>query len=482
MKTLGVLLEYLGACSVDGVDSKHVVVDVTKDSRTVVPGCVFIRTQAVQESFAQEALAKGALCVIGQDDCDQIKVDCAQKAYEQAVAWFYDSPAHKLKFWGVTGTNGKTTSAFIMHKILNQAGYPCALLGTVVQKTPLQSFASQLTTPGWKELNVFLAQALADGATHVVMEVSSHALEQNRVGNIVFDVAIFTNLTQDHLDYHGTMEQYFAAKRKLFLKLAPRGVAVINGDDPWCNQIKQEFPTTLAFSAKNAQADFYIEDQQYTPQGCQLQVKYMDDVMHVSSNLTGAFNGQNLAGVMLACLAKGIKKELLLEVVKDIQVPGRFETVFKDFNRYVILDYAHTPDALENVLTTAHGAFAGFRIVVLFGCGGDRDRTKRPLMGAIAQKYGDILYVTSDNPRTEDPTLIIQDIMTGLTGNMEHVHVIEDRRNAITSAIAHLESGDCLILAGKGHEDYQILGKNKVPFDEKAIVRVALQEVQCNWK
>ena len=462
------------------------------DSRRCQPGDLFLGmpgTQVDGGRFWPEAIANGAVAAIvssaalaqrplsaNPDAClvlsDQMPVSAGAIA-----ATFYNQPAQNLKLVGVTGTNGKTTTTHLVEHFLAAAGTPTALLGTLYNRWPGYSETAQHTTPFATDLQAQLATAVAADCQAAVMEVSSHALDQGRVNGCGFDVAIFTNLTQDHLDYHGTMEAYFAAKAKLFAPPYRRGRAVLNADDTYGQRLIASTPSDqrLTYSVAS-EADFSTADLQYEPTGVQGLLKTPDGAFPFRSPLVGQFNLSNLLGAIAAGWELGIAIPTMLAALPDFAgVPGRMERVsVAESDLTVIVDYAHTPDSLENLLKAARPFIQG-EMICVFGCGGDRDRTKRPLMGEIAARLADRVVVTSDNPRTEDPRQILADVVAGIPAEIA-VTVEADRAAAIRQAILSAKPGDGVLLAGKGHEDYQILGTTKIHFDDREQARLALAE------
>jgi len=461
------------------------VTGLQDDSRLVRPGDLFFAMHgSVQDgnSFALNALGLGACAVVSQHAAPEgvsrwIQVDDVVAARLIAARVFYNDPFSHIACHGVTGTNGKTTTVFLMDAVLRAAGRKVALLGTICKRIGDEEVASHLTTPGLLELYAFAAQAVAAGCSDLVMEVSSHSLHQGRVAGLGFRSALFSNLTQDHLDYHKTMDSYFEAKRLLFTHaLAADGVAVVNVDDPHglslFQDVAERFESVAVSRLGNPLAPNVVEKIDYTEDGLALTLPVLGEAPFKTS-LCGEFNADNallVAGWVLGlCLpVKALRKGL-----ETVRVPGRFEMVWNDGSRRVVVDYAHTPDALDRVLRTARSLCKG-RLFVVFGCGGDRDKGKRPLMGAIAQELSDFSWVTSDNPRTEDPKAILADIVAGMRVGCFHLQ--EDRATAIRSAAKEMHAGDWLVIAGKGHEDYQIVGTVKQPFDDRKIAVEAMRE------
>lgn len=456
------------------------------DSRRAKPGDLFFSlSTAGFEEFARNAVAAGAVAVVSEQPAPEgltsrwIQVSDVKAARLEAARIFYKDPFAKLACHAVTGTNGKTTSAFLMNAMLESSGKKTALLGTIKNKIGDTSVAATLTTPGLLDLFAFAAKAVAAGCTDLVMEASSHSLVQGRVAGIRFRSALFSNLTQDHLDYHKTMENYFEAKKLLFTKyLAEDGVAVLNIDDAHGEKIFDEMKAAgrkaVAVSRLgNAKADVKPEGVvKSTEEGLEMLLP-MIAKEKLETPLCGEFNVDNVLLVLAWANAIGIQELAMRAAIASVRVPGRFEKVWNKGGRHVIVDYAHTPDALERVLNTARSLCRG-TLSTVFGCGGDRDRTKRPIMGHIAETLADKAWLTSDNPRTEDPLAIIEDVRAGM--KTEKFEVVPDRAEAIRKACAALKDGDWLVIAGKGHEDYQIVGKTKHHFDDREQAVKAMEE------
>jgi UDP-N-acetylmuramoyl-L-alanyl-D-glutamate--2,6-diaminopimelate ligase len=393
------------------------------------------------------------------------------------AAAFYDYPASKLKTVGVTGTNGKTTTSHLIEYFLLQAQQPTALLGTLYTRWQGYNQTATHTTPFAVELQAQLADAVKAGNKYAVMEVSSHALAQGRVKGCDFEVAVFTNLTQDHLDYHQDMEDYFQAKALLFTPEYLQGKAIINSDDPYAQRlIKQLDPSQVwTYSVNDQNADLYTSNLNYQPTGVSGILHTPVGEVEFNSPLVGQFNLANLLAAVGAALHLGLDLKLIAASLPQFTgVPGRMERVQVNPKQdiSVIVDYAHTPDSLENLLKAARPFITG-KMICVFGCGGDRDRTKRPLMGKIAAELADVAVVTSDNPRTENPEQILKDIVAGIPENIQPI-IIGDRARAIATAIEDAQPGDGVLIAGKGHEDYQILGTEKIHFDDREQARNAL--------
>ncbi|MBD2055565.1 UDP-N-acetylmuramoyl-L-alanyl-D-glutamate--2,6-diaminopimelate ligase [Oculatella sp. FACHB-28] len=435
----------------------------------IVTGAIaaLVSTSAAQKQPPTDSTA----CVIPVADMVQA---CAQIATA-----FYGYPAQQLQLVGVTGTNGKTTTTHLIEFLLNQTQQPTALMGTLYTRWAGHQQTAVHTTPFAVELQQQLAEAVAAGCKLGVMEVSSHALAQGRVMGCPFEVAVFTNLTQDHLDYHRDMEDYFSAKALLFSTDYLKGRAIVNLDDAYGQRLVQQLQPgqVWTYSVTGQTADLWTSDLVYEPDGVKGVLHTPKGETAFQSPLVGQFNLSNLLAAVGAALHLGVELEAIAHSLPLFTgVPGRMEQVqitqTQDIN--VIVDYAHTPDSLENLLKAAR-PFIPARMICVFGCGGDRDRTKRPLMGKIAAELADWAIVTSDNPRTEDPERILQDILTGIPDTVEPL-VIGDRAEAIRTAILQAKAGDGVLIAGKGHEDYQILGTEKVHFDDREQARAALTE------
>ncbi|MDQ3675049.1 MAG: UDP-N-acetylmuramoyl-L-alanyl-D-glutamate--2,6-diaminopimelate ligase [Gemmatimonadota bacterium] len=448
---------------------------VSDDSRTVEPGGLFIAVRGWERDghdFLPAAAERGAICAIVEDAArtalPALVVRKGREAAALAAATAFGNPAHQLKLVGVTGTNGKTTTTSILRHLMDGATRSASIgtLGVLVgSEGKMLPGGGGLTTPGPVELQRVLRTLVDGGVRTVAMEVSSHSLDQKRVDGIEFNVAVFTNLTRDHLDYHGTMEAYLAAKARLLDYLRADGTAILNADAPeWSSLNAPRAP--LTFGIRRA-ADIRARDVQYTPRGSEWRFVTSAGEASVQLPLIGDVNVQNALAAGSAACALGVPlNEIAARLGTVPQVPGRLEVICTQPT--VLRDYAHTPDALERALATAREFTTG-KLIVMFGCGGDRDKGKRPLMGGIAERGADAVIVTSDNPRTEDPDSIIDEIETGMRA-AKHERVT-DRQAAIARAIQIAGNEDIVLLAGKGHETYQIRGTVSYPFDEKEIVR-----------
>jgi UDP-N-acetylmuramoyl-L-alanyl-D-glutamate--2,6-diaminopimelate ligase len=400
------------------------------------------------------------------------------KACAQLAGAFYGYPGQKLKLVGVTGTNGKTTTTHLIEFLLSQVNLPTALMGTLYTRWPGFEETAIHTTPFAVELQQQLAAAVDAGCEFGVMEVSSHALAQGRVLGCTFEVGVFSNLTQDHLDYHSDMEDYFAAKALLFSPDYLKGRAIINADDSYGQRLIASLSPerVWSYSVNDRNTDLWMSNLSYEPNGVSGMLHTPKGEVAFRSPLVGQYNLENLLAAVGAVLHLGLDLQLVATAISEFPgVPGRMERVqiSPDQDISVIVDYAHTPDSLENLLKAARPFIPG-KMICVFGCGGDRDRTKRPKMGKIAADLADVAVVTSDNPRTEDPERILQDVLSGIPDNIQPT-VICDRATAIRTAILQAKPGDGVLLAGKGHEDYQILGTEKIHFDDREHARDALQ-------
>ena len=449
---------------------------ISSNSKEVREGYVFVAIKGTQvdgHDFVEEALQRGALYVlvereVGIKDPRIIKVEDTRKALGELASLFYGEVSKRLKIVGITGTNGKTTTTHIVESILNKAGIKTGLMGTIYYRLGEKIYEYEgRTTPDPIKWHSTLKAMWEEGASAVVCEVSSHALDQKRIWGTDFYMVGFTNLSQDHLDYHGTMENYFLAKARLFEEYAYT-YAVINEDDPYGKRLKVIAKNPRTYGREG---DLKILDFQTDFEGSRLRVAYEGKVYDFFSNLRGNFQAYNLSLGILVGFLWGLESQAIQEGIRQVQVPGRFET-YKGKGFVVVIDYAHTPDALEKVLRTAR-ALCKNRLMVVFGAGGNRDRTKRPLMGKTAEAIADLIVLTSDNPRFEEPMAIIEDILSGIE-NKGKVLVEQDRRKAIELAISMAQEGDVILIAGKGHEDYQEIKGVKYPFKDSEVVKEVL--------
>ena len=447
---------------------------ITQNSKEVQEGWIFVAIKGSSvdgHQFVKEALERGAFLVfvekdVGIEDSRIVKVEDTRKVLGELASQFFKEPSHSLKVVGVTGTNGKTTTTHLIESILNKANTPTGLMGTIYYRLGEKIYEYEgRTTPDPIKWHQTLKQMLEDGAKAVVAEISSHALDQRRIWGTKFFITVFTNLSQDHLDYHGTMENYFKAKLRLF-KEYEYDFAITNLDDPYGQRVFEELKQKALTYGKKA--DLSILDFETSLQGSRLKVQWQGKTFEFFSNLRADFQAYNLSSAILVGFLFGLDKEIIQEGVKQVIVPGRFETFSKD-GKLAIVDYAHTPDALEKVLITAKKLTKG-KLWVVFGAGGNRDKTKRPLMGSVAERWADMVVVTSDNPRWEEPEEIIDDILKGIK-NLDKVVVQKDRREAIKFALQNAKEGDVVLIAGKGHEDYQEIKGVKYPFRDQYVIK-----------
>lgn len=498
--TLQELLHPLDIVETSG-DLQSEIISITEDSRAAGPGTVFVAIQGTQRDghqFVNQAFAQGAAAVVVEDYCFQdtavehalagsslIRVKNSRKTLGLMASQLYGNPSYKLKMIGVTGTNGKTTVTHLAKSVLEAQGHQVGLLGTVGYVVGKEHRVASHTTPAPVQLQEMLGEMVRVGSDVGVLEVSSHALELDRVAGCEFDIVVFTNLTQDHLDFHHTMERYFQSKLHLFTDYVAGGKksgpkrALVNADDPWAPNILEQCTIPVWTFGIHSQADIQAEAVQLSMDGTQFIVNSPLGRMTIASHLVGEHNVSNLLAAIGIGLEMGMSPASIEQAVRSVtNVPGRFERVQEGQNFTVVVDYAHTDDALQRLLEAAE-VVKQARIITVFGCGGDRDRGKRSKMGQVAVKKSDLVIVTSDNPRTEDPQVILSDIEQGIEALPPEArcvfHVISDRAEAIQAAIDLASSGDLVLIAGKGHEDYQILGTQKVHFDDREEARKAIR-------
>ena len=453
--------------------------DLEFDSRKIKQGDVFIALEGSivdGHTFISKAIENGAKTILVEKDVDKVEginyflVDGLREKMGIIASNFYGYPQNQLKIVGVTGTNGKTTTTYILESILGEKNI--ARIGTVEYKIGDEIIPAPNTTPSSLEIIKICKKALEKNIKYLIMEVSSHGLDIGRVNMLRFEAGIFTNLTLDHLDYHKTMENYYLAKRKLFDLVKDKKNSIINIDDEYG---KRYLEYTNGISYGIGQGDIQGEIKQITREGQEVTIKIFEKEYKINLRLLGRYNLSNLLGAIGAVKTLGLSDEEIISKIPLIHgAPGRFEPVKIDRDFTVIVDYAHTGDALENILKSIN-EFKTNRVITVFGCGGDRDKTKRPIMGGIAEKYSDIVIVTSDNPRTEDPEEIIKDIVVGLTKENHTVEI--HREKAIEKAISLAEKNDIILIAGKGHENYQVIGREKIHFDDKEEVIKAIKKL-----
>jgi len=480
--------ELLGVAVRDGLS----VSAVTSDSRRVGPGSLFVALHGVKSdghSYAREAAGRGAVAIVGERDglstlegLPYIRVPHARRALGLLAHRLHGDPSRGMTVVGVTGTNGKSSTVYLTSRILTHAGKRVAHFGTLGYCIGELTIGAEHTTPFAEDLAYMFAQAKQENCTHVAMEVSSHALEQERVAGIEYSVGVFTNLTQDHLDYHKNMEDYLQQKLKLFERIdGPGKFTVANLDDPSGSRFAQM--SRVPCHTYGRRGDCRATNVRVEPRATSFTVETPWGRADISMHLLGKHNVSNALAAIAACAGLGVPIDTVAEGVESLaSVPGRFEHVDAGQDFQVIVDYAHTEDGLRNVLQVAREICRG-RVIVVFGCGGDRDKTKRPKMGATAAELGDFCIVTSDNPRTESPERILMDIEVGLqhAGKKrgEDYIVMVERREAIQRAIEMAHEGDLVMLAGKGHEDYQIVGTTKHHFDDRETARNILEAIRA---
>jgi UDP-N-acetylmuramoyl-L-alanyl-D-glutamate--2,6-diaminopimelate ligase len=471
------------------------VESIAYDSRRVQRNGLFVALRGEKSDghdFIGQAIEKGATVIVAEraeknSRATFVIVENTRVAMADLSAKFFNFPARKLKLAGVTGTNGKTTTTFLIKHVCEKAGTRCGLLGTVRYEIGERVLPAARTTPESLDLQELLAQIRDAGCKAAAMEVSSHALAQERTRDIEWNVAVFTNLTQDHLDYHGTMENYFAAKAKLFEQLAyqekkKKPIAVINIDDRYGQKLNQKIDkkVSVVTFGTGLKADFRVSNYRMEFGGTSYQLDARGKSYLVRVPLIGRFNVANSVAALAAANALGVGlREAVLSLAKSPQVPGRLEMVPAKRQFQVFVDYAHTPDALLNVIKTLR-ELEPRRLIVLFGCGGNRDREKRPLMGQVVDQNADYVIITSDNPRKEDPDKIISEIEKGFRGN--HFEKITDRAAAITRAVEIAQPRDIVLIAGKGHENYQEFADHTVPFEDIQVARRAIENHPVEFK
>ncbi|MCM3746310.1 UDP-N-acetylmuramoyl-L-alanyl-D-glutamate--2,6-diaminopimelate ligase [Paenibacillus pasadenensis] len=474
-------------------DGATEITRVERDSRAVKPGDLFLCLPGHTvdgHDFAAQAVAAGASALVVerplQLDVPQLVTGSSRHAMAVLADYFYGHPSRSLSVIGVTGTNGKTTTTYLIERILADNGSRPGVIGTIEMRYAGQSYPMSGTTPEALDLQRDLAAMRDAGTTHVAMEVSSHALEQGRVKGVHYRTAIFTNLTQDHLDYHGTMDVYREAKGLLFSRLGnsygnESSFAVLNADDPAAERYKQLTAAEVVTYGVDSPADVQASNIRITAGGTSFHVSSFAGETDITLQMVGKFNVYNALAAISAGLLEGVSLEAVKASLESVPgVPGRVESVNAGQDFAVIVDYAHTPDGLENVLKAVR-EFAEHRVITVFGCGGDRDRTKRPIMGEIASRYSDYTIVTSDNPRTENPETILLDIEVGLQkANVpqERYELQVDRRAAIEKAVEMASPGDVVLIAGKGHETYQIIGKVTHDFDDRLAAQDAIRGIR----
>lgn len=459
------------------------ITGITEHSDQVEKGNLFVCARGSRRDghhFAEEAIGRGAAAVVVQhalpQALPQILVTDSKRACAVLSANFFGRPADSLTISGITGTNGKTTTAWILRQLLEQNDCPTGLAGTIQNCAAGFAEPADYTTPEAPQLHALLARMKKQNCTHVVLEASSQALDQQRLFGIRFRCAVFTNLTPEHLDYHHSMEEYYRAKRKLFENC---GCAVINIDDPWGARLTREIPgNIIACSGAYPLADYQYSDAVYSPDGTEFTLRTRGGTFRVRIPLPGRCNIENSVCAAAAAIELGVPPRRAFAALENITpAAGRAQRLELGTPFDVVIDYAHTPDGLQQILQALRPVCRG-RLICVFGCGGDRDREKRPLMGAAAVHGSDYVILTSDNPRTEDPRKIMDDILAGMSGAAVPVEQIEERGEAIVRAVSVARAGDLILLAGKGHEAYQIRGDRRIRFDEREIAAEAVRNAR----
>jgi UDP-N-acetylmuramoyl-L-alanyl-D-glutamate--2,6-diaminopimelate ligase len=447
---------------------------ITSDSRKASVGYIFFAIRGTKQDghrFVPEALKKGCISAVvekpveGVDEEKLVVVRDTREALGESASLFYGNPSASLRVVGVTGTNGKTTTVHILESILRAEGISAGVIGTVSYRIGDEVLGEGRTTPDQVLWHSTLREMLNKGARFVLAEVSSHALDQKRVWGTQFEAVIFTNLTRDHLDYHGDMESYFRAKERLFTEYRSL-FQVVNGEDPFGRRLAKRCPRPVMVGPGG---DLRVVEFSTGFEGSRITVDFRGRILRFSSELIGDFQKSNIALAVATALELGVSEDAVREGLLNVRVPGRFEVYRSAKGFMVVVDYAHTPDAMDNVLGTIRKLARG-RVITLFGAGGDRDREKRPLMGKAAKKWSDVVILTSDNPRSEDPERIIEDILTAFGGG-DRVIKETNRRKAIEMAIGMASEGDIVAVLGKGHEEYQEIGGVKYPFSDREVVK-----------
>jgi len=457
--------------------------NISYDSRQIKENGLFIAIDGFKtdgHEYINEAISNGALVIIIENDIENyfddivyVKVKDSREAMAYISAEFYEYPQKDLKLIGVTGTNGKTTTTNLIKSILENKGYKTGLIGTIGNYINKEELDSSRTTPNSLELNKLFYQMKNKGIEYVVMEVSSHAIDLKRIFNLEFDVAVFTNISQDHLDYHKTLENYINVKSKLFTQVKENGYSIINIDDNFSNKIIESTKSNVVTYSLNKKSDFQAKNINLKTSGVSFKLNNFEKIINL--NITGKFNIYNaLAAIAVASVLK-IDYNTIKEGLEKVEgISGRFELIKESQNYTVIVDYAHTADGMKNVLKTIK-ELAENDIIIVFGCGGDRDKEKRPEMGKIATEYGDFVFITTDNPRSEKPESIINDIEKGLEKNKEKYRIIVERKKAIYKAIEMANKNDIVVIFGKGHETYQVFKNKTIHFDDREVAREAIR-------
>ena len=487
---LSILLNNVAVIQVTGNAELKEIQLITSNSAAVKENSLFIALKGIKtdgHQYIQEAINKGAQAIVLDNNSTlpdeyftnlnvvKILVTDSRIALAEISNTFFGNPSKKLKLIGITGTKGKTTTSYFIRNILETAGKKSGLIGTNQNIVNKKIYSTKLTTPESNVINSLLNEMVNEECEYCVMEVSSHSLDLKRVYGLDFDAAVFTNITSDHLDYHSNFENYLSAKKILFDELKSDSVAVINKDDKsWSKLISNSSASILGFALTN-DAEIKIKNIHYDLSGTSFEILFENKNYSIETKLIGLFNAYNATAAFGACVKLGVNPQSIIEGIKNTpQVPGRFEVIGSG-DKKVIIDYAHTADSLEKALQAVHHIVKDERpIYTVFGCGGDRDKTKRPIMGSIADKLSDKLIITSDNPRTENPAAIINDILVGVKGN--NYIVLEDREDAIKKAVLDSEDNAVILIAGKGHEDYQEINGIRNKFSDKEVAEKYLYQ------
>ncbi len=487
MMHLEKILEHLSVVEVHGSTDRFVA-EVFYDSRQVQPESAFVAIRGFQTDghrFIKDAYRRGARVFFVEEaqslpGATMVVVRNTRQALAKIASVFFNEPARKLKIVGITGTNGKTTTAYLIHSILRSAHWKPGLISTISTFDGKQWQEAERTTPESLDIQRLMARMVQHGSRSAVMEVSSHALVLHRVDEIPFLAAVFTNLTRDHLDFHKTEEDYFRAKQKLFRMLDENRKAIINLDDPYGQRIIEATPgEVFTYSMHIPQATVKYLSHQIFPGGMEIRLRVPEGEMMVETSLVGQFNIYNIMAAVTTAVALGIQSTFITQGIRQLErVPGRCEVYSLPTGATAYVDYAHTPDALVNILKAVWETQPR-NLIVVFGAGGDRDAGKRPLMGKAAEDYADTIFLTSDNPRSEDPQKIIEDILQGIYDRSK-VRVVPERREAILQALQMAGKHDAVVIAGKGHETYQVVGSRYLPFDDRQVVREFIEERKEN--
>jgi len=493
---LKTLISFLDNCQIDADATDFEVAGIAGNSKSVRPDFVFVAVKGAQEDghrFIPEAIENGAQAIVIQDaqmrlagntqrltagkKVAVIAVADTRQALARLSAAFYHFPSRAVKVVGITGTNGKTTISYLIESILKEAGINCAVIGTINYRFKDKVFPSGNTTPGPLELQAMLAEMVRGGVPYAVIEVSSHALDQERTAGINFHSAIFTNLTQDHLDYHLDIESYFQAKSKLFRDIDKTSFVALNQDDRYNQRLKGLTPAKIITYGIENNADVMAKDIKYALLETEFLLSTFKGESRIKTSLIGRHNVYNILSGVAWALAQNLDLSLVKSAVEKFNtVPGRLERIQGNGDFCVFVDYAHTEDALKNAISALRQVSAK-RIIVVFGCGGERDKAKRPKMGTVVSELADYAIVTNDNPRHEDPLEIINDIKRGIT--KDNFCVVAERREAIKKSLSLARPGDIVLVAGKGHESYQIVQDERIHFDDREVVRECLKAMNC---